>query len=144
FWSVPSGGDVLDPFACDGGNMGVSPCDVADDQSWSRIVLTRRSEGLVRLSQAGQAGTRSSTPVTGTYSYGYRMAQADSYWGDGYDFDVLDFYNERFMGFATATVSRPDGAKEVHSYPSTLGVGVFDPSQFSSCTNASPPCPASP
>jgi RHS repeat-associated protein len=146
FWGAPSGGDILDPFACDGSAQSATPCDVADDQSWSRVVLTQRTEGLVRLTQAGQGGGQTSTPVTGTFTYGYRMAQADSYWGDAYDFDVLDFYNERFMGFATATVTRPDGSKEVITYPSTLGVGVFDPndSRFSGICTSSSPCNASP
>jgi RHS repeat-associated protein len=149
---VPPGYNVLDPFACNGSNQFVHPCDVADYQAWSRIVLTQQTRSMVRQSQAGQGGVQTSTPVTGTYTYAYVMAAADSYWGDMFDYDVLDFYNERFMGFATATVTNPDGSSEIHRYPQTLGVGVFDPNNamFAGvCTPTPtnpnpPPCPASP
>jgi RHS repeat-associated protein len=147
---VPPGSSLLDPFACNGSNQSISPCDVADYQAWSRIVLTQQTESVVRQSQAGQGGAQTSTPVTGTYSYAYVMAAADSYWGDMFDYDVLDFYNERFMGFATATVTKPDGSSEVHHYPQTLGVGVFNPNDpiFTGMCTPAPtnptPCPTSP
>jgi hypothetical protein len=96
-WGVPSG-DLLDPFVCNSAQS-TSPCDVTDDGFWSRIVLTQRSDTVLRLSQAGQGGAQTSTPVTSTYGIGYRMAPLDSYWGDSFDWDVVDFYNwTRFMG----------------------------------------------
>jgi RHS repeat-associated protein len=138
-WGVPSG-DLLDPFVCNAA-QGAKPCDIADDASWSRIILTQRSESLLRLTQAGQGGAQTSTPVTGTYTFNYRMAPADSFWGGLFDADVVDFYNFRFMGFGTVTVGNPDGSKEVHQYPGTLGRGVFDPNDplfASQCTTANP------
>ena len=148
-WGVPPGASLLDPFACDGTSQTTVPaCGGPDDQAWSRIVLTQQTRSVLRLSQAGQGGAQTSTPVTGTYSYAYQMAAADSYWGDYFDYDVMDFYNERFMGFGTATVTNPDGSSVVYHYPQTLGVGVFNPNDpiFAGvCTGpGSSPCPASP
>jgi RHS repeat-associated protein len=144
-WGVPSGANLVDPFACNS-QQSTSPCDVTDDGSWSRIVLTQSSESVVRLSQAGQGGAQSSTPVTGTTTYGYHMAPNDSYWGDSFDWDVLDFYNWRFMGFDAVTVSKPDGSSEIHRYPGTLGRGVYDPNDpmtGGQCTSTTP-CNTSP
>ncbi|HEY4027954.1 MAG TPA: hypothetical protein VGO86_16120, partial [Candidatus Dormibacteraeota bacterium] len=137
-WGVPAGADLLDPFVCDS-QQSTSPCDVTDDGSWSRIVLTQRTDTVLRLSQAGQGGAQTSTPVTGTTTFGYRMAPMDSYWGDSFDWDVLDFYNWRFMGFGTATVTNPDGSRNVHQYPGTQGRGVYstsDPMEGTSCQAA--------
>jgi RHS repeat-associated protein len=145
-WNVPSGGDPTNPFLCNGAAQSVSPCDVADDQAWSRTVLTQRTETVTRLSQAGQGGAQTGTPVTSTYSYDYRTGPVSSYWSDFFDADVVDFYNEKFMGFNSATVTNPDGSREVHRYPATLGVGVFDPNdpKFSGSCTASKPCTRSP
>ena len=59
-------------------------------------MVTRRSDNVLRLSQAGQGGAQSAVAVTGAYTYSYHMAPADSYWGDELDWDVVDFYNTRF------------------------------------------------
>jgi RHS repeat-associated protein len=135
---VPSGADLLNPFVCNT-MQSTSPCDVTDDGSWSRIVLTQRADTVLRLSQAGQGGAQTSTPVTSTTTFNYRMAALDSYWGDVFDWDVLDFYNLRFMGFASATVTNPDGSTTVHQYPPTQGRGVYsetDPMEGTFCTPA--------
>ena len=145
-WGVPSG-DLLDPFVCNPPSVqSTSPCDVTDDGSWSRMILTQRSESVLRLSQAGQGGTQTSTPVTSTFTYGYRMAPVDSYWGATFDSDVVDFYNYRFMGFNVVTVGNPDGSREVHTFPATLGRGVFNPSDpmFNGLCTSTNPCNRSP
>jgi RHS repeat-associated protein len=134
---VPSGQDLLNPFVCNTMQT-TSPCDVTDDSSWSRIVLTQRADTVLRTSQAGPGGAQTTTPVTSTTTLSYRMAQLDSYWGDVFDWDVLDFYNLRFMGFATATVTNPDGSTTVHQYPSTQGRGVYalgDPMEGTFCNS---------
>src|SRR5579883_446077 len=44
------------PFSCttaDSTTQAQYPCDAADDQAWSRIVLTQRDDTVVQLSQAG-------------------------------------------------------------------------------------------
>jgi RHS repeat-associated protein len=136
-WGVPSGADLLNPFVCNT-MQSTSPCDVTDDASWSRIVLTQRTDTVLRLSQGGQGGSQTSTPVTSTTTFNYRMAALDSFWGDSFDWDVLDFYNFRFMGFAAATVTNPDGSSEVHQYPGTQGRGVYsttDPMEGTFCTS---------
>ncbi|HEY4027422.1 MAG TPA: RHS repeat-associated core domain-containing protein [Candidatus Dormibacteraeota bacterium] len=142
---VPTGMDVLDPMVCNAAQS-TAPCDRADAGAWSRVVLTQRSESVLRLSQNGQGGAQTSTPVTGTTTYSYRLAALDNYWGDWFDADVVDFYNGKWMGFKSATVTRPDGSREVHQYPGSLGFGVFDatdPMFASSCTSTNP-CPTSP
>jgi len=59
--------------------------------------------------------------VTSTWSYGYQVqyplrAQqcsgcvASFYWENQNDFDELDFYNSRFMGFAQASIASRTGA----------------------------------
>jgi RHS repeat-associated protein len=134
---VPSGQDLLNPFVCNT-MQSTSPCDVTDDGSWSRIVLTQRADTVLRVSQSGQGGAQTSTPVTATTTLGYRMAAADSFWGDSFDWDVLDFYNWRFMGFGTTTVTNPDGSSYVHQYPGTQGRGVYsasDPMEAGQCAN---------
>ena len=145
FDGVPSGQDVLDPFVCDR-MQSTSPCDRADDGSWSRMVLTQRSESIVRLTQSGQGGAQTSTTVTSTYSYTYRLMAIDDYWGDFFDTDVVDFYNGKFMGFGTVTVTNPDGAGEVHQFPQSEGFGVFDPSNsmFANLCTTANPCAKSP
>jgi RHS repeat-associated protein len=144
---VPTGLDALNPLACDPANVqATKPCDLADAGAWSRMVLTQRTETVVRLSQAGQGGAQTSTPVTGTYTYSYRLAPIDNYWGAWFDADVVDFYNGKWMGFNSATVTNPDGAREVHTYPASLGFGVFNPSDpmFSTSCTSTAPCPTSP
>jgi Concanavalin A-like lectin/glucanases superfamily len=75
--------------------------------------------------------------VTSTWSYAYQVryplpAQecsscvASFYWGNQNDFDLLDFYNGKFMGFAQASVQNPDNGVEVHKLHTTEGFGLYD------------------
>ena len=132
-------GPNADPFAC--WNVFTNPCNKADSQSWSRLVLTQESGSIVRLTQNGQGGAQTSTAVTTTKSYVYTLATFVAnpcsdcwyglYWGNQKDGDLFDYYNSKFMGFAQATVSNPDGGFEVHKFHSTLGWGVYDCAQVS-------------
>src|SRR5262249_34532783 len=126
-----AGGSPADPLYCnDPARLGTYPCNLADDEAWSRAVLTQDSDKVVRLTQAGQGGAQTSITVDGTTSYAYQVpyplaAQqcgdcvAGFYWGNQSDFDYLDFYNLKFMGFAQASEARPDGSLAVHKYFAT-------------------------
>src|SRR5215471_285049 len=60
-----SGGSPADPFACvDSGASTPYPCNMPDDESWSRAVLVQRTDSVLRQTQAG------STPVDSTWTYG--------------------------------------------------------------------------
>jgi RHS repeat-associated protein len=149
---VPAGGDVSDPLYCThlqvAGGGDTYPCDMVDDETWSRISLGSQTSALLRLTQAGQGGTQTSTPITGVTSYTYTDASliaqecpdcvAGYSWGNQVDNDYLDFYNGKFMGFAQVSVSNPDGSAELHKFHSTEGWGVW------SSTQVTIPCPASP
>jgi RHS repeat-associated protein len=142
---VPSGGQPYDPFYCtglqdnNGGNT--YPCNMADDATWSRISLKQKTNSLIRLTQAGQGGAQTSTPVVGPTIYTYANATglaapkcvndcAQGYsWGNNNDNDYLDFYNGRFMGFSQVGVSNPDGSTETHKFYSTEGWGLYDTSK---------------
>src|SRR5207237_9872728 len=97
----------------------------ADLSAWSRIVLTQRTQTVVRLTQAGPGATPVSTPVSSTTSYGYQLSYplaagcgdstATFYWGSCFDQDYLDYFNYRFMGFAQATVVAQEHAGSVHT-----------------------------
>jgi RHS repeat-associated protein len=141
---VTSGGQPYDPFYCthlqDTGSGNTYPCNVADDATWSRISLAQKTNSLIRLTQAGQGGTQTSTPVAGTTVYTYTNATGlaapkctDCYqgysWGNNNDNDYLDFYNGRFMGFSQVGVSNPDGSTETHKFYSTEGWGLYDTSK---------------
>ncbi|HEU5227241.1 MAG TPA: RHS repeat-associated core domain-containing protein [Ktedonobacteraceae bacterium] len=150
---VPGGGsNNADPLYCNSHQSGY-PCNEADDQNWSHVVLMQESSTTVRLTQNGQGGQQTSTPVTDTSSYIYQLSYpliaqecgdcvAGMYWGNQNDGDYLGFYNGKFMGFSQVTVSLSDGAKEVHKYFATEGYGLYDMSQVK-CF-ASTPCHAAP
>jgi RHS repeat-associated protein len=131
------------PLECNTNQTTIYPCDMTDDEAWSRIGLASRTESLVRLTQSGQGGTQSSTPVNGTTSYVYQnvfpnavqlcplhtsnnfpsACVAGVTWGSGYDNDYLDFYNGVFMGFTQVQVTNPDGSVEAHKFYSAEGWG---------------------
>lgn len=139
------------PFTCDSSQSGY-PCNEADDSGWSHAVLVSESDQTVRLTQSGQGGTQTSTPITVTTTYTYLIngAQGASggqqcsdclagmYWGNQNDNDYLDFYNGVFMGFARAIVNQPTGGVDVHNYFSGEGWGIYDTSQVTCFTTA--PC----
>jgi hypothetical protein len=145
--------NTQNPFYCNGTAVQNSyPCYSADDEAWSRIVLTQQTNSLVRLSQAGQGGQQTSTPVTGTTTYNYQVAYpllaqecsdcvAGYTWGNQNDNDYLDFYNCKFMGFTQASVGNPDGSVEVHKYYSTEGWGVYDTTQITCFEKSAQPMP---
>jgi YD repeat-containing protein len=136
-------GSIADPFACNSSSVQATyPCNMPDDGSWSRAVLTQRTDSVVRLTQAGQGGTQTSTAVSSTWNYSYlvpypiqapdcTLCVATFYCVNQNDFDLLDFYNGRFMGFAQANVSLPDGSLQVHKFLTTEGFGVYDTSEVS-------------
>jgi RHS repeat-associated protein len=144
--------NTQNPFYCNGtGVQNSYPCYSADDEAWSRMVLTQQTNSLVRLSQAGQGGQQTSTPVTGTTTYNYQVAYpllaqecsdcvAGYTWGNQNDNDYLDFYNGKFMGFTQASVGNPDGSVEIHKYYSTEGWGVYDTTQITCFENPPNPC----
>ncbi|HET9847054.1 MAG TPA: hypothetical protein VFR68_00670, partial [Candidatus Dormibacteraeota bacterium] len=146
------GANNTNPFYCTQASSTVQssyPCDEADDQSWSRVVLTQQSGTVLQQSQGGQGGNQAATPVNSTISYNYALAQyrfnacSDCfygfYWGNQKDGDYADYYNSKFMGFAQASLSRPDGSAEIHKYHSSLGWGVYDCAQVSCAVDTGPP-----
>ncbi len=137
------------PLYCDANQTGY-PCDEADDQAWSRIVLGEQDNTVLQVTQAGQNGQQTTTPVTSKYVYTYQLTYplvaqecgdcvAGMYWGNQNDGDFLDYYNSHFMGFAQASVSNPDGSLETHKFYATEGFGVFDTTQITSCPSNLPP-----
>jgi RHS repeat-associated core domain len=150
-----------DPFYCNTHQSGY-PCNSADDQAWSRIVVQSRTNTVQQITQNGQGGTQTTTPITSSYVYTYVQTYplaaqecgdcvAGMYWGSQNDGDFLDYYNGKFMGFAQASVSNPDGSLEVDKYYSTMGWGIYDTSSSSgiSCSASNLPpitttCQASP
>lgn len=141
-----------DPLSCNNTSVQSSyPCDEADSESWSRVVLNQESGTVNRLTQAGQGGAQTTTPVTSTTQYSYTLsyplaAQACSncvagyYWGDQTDGDYLDYYNSKFMGFTQATVTQADGAVEAHKFYATQGWGVYDTTQITDLAYCGSPC----
>ncbi len=142
---VNSGGSSTDPLYCDSHQSGY-PCDLADDENWSHVVLTGQSNSVVRPSSSGN------NTVTSTTSYSYLLSHLGAQpcsdctvgydWGDQNDLDYLDFYNGKFMGFTQVTVTNPDGSVEVHHYKATGGWGVYDASKVTCISN--PPCHSAP
>nr|MBA3824139.1 hypothetical protein [Ktedonobacterales bacterium] len=143
---VPGGGsNTADPLYCNSHQTGY-PCNEADDQNWSHVVLTQQTGATIRPTSAGN------TPITETTGYSYLLSYplvaqecsdcvAGMYWGNQNDGDYLDYYNGKFMGFAQATVSLPDGAAEVHKYYATEGYGLYDTTEVTcfsafTCHNA--------
>ncbi len=137
---VPGGGsNTADPLYCNSHQSGY-PCNEADDGGWSRVVLSQESSTTIRLTQNGQGGAQTSTPVTSTTNYLYQLSYplvaqqcsdcvAGMYWGNQNDVDYLGYYNGTFMGFTQVTVSHADGTKEVHKYFGTEGWGIYDTGQ---------------
>src|SRR5262249_54548687 len=71
---VGGGASNADPLFCNQtSQQSTYPCTRADDQAWSRAVLTSRTQSLRRWSQQGQGGTQTTTPVNGTTSYSYQL-----------------------------------------------------------------------
>lgn len=144
---VNGGLTVTDPLACTNASPSVQaayPCDAVDDQAWSRAVVVQRDDTVERITQAGQGGQQTTTPVDTEHQYTYYLSYplsaqecgdcvAGMYWGNQNDGDYLDYYNGSFMGFTEAAVSNPDGSLEYHHYYATHGWGVFDTSQITSC-----------
>ncbi len=146
------------PFYCDANQTGY-PCNSADDQAWSRIVVAQRDDIVDRITQAGQGGTQTITPIDTQEVYSYLLTYplaaqectdctAGMYWGNQNDGDYLDYYEGKFMGFAQASITHPDGSVEIHKYYTTQGWGVYDTSKVTSCPSTLPPinttCHASP
>ena len=145
------GNNTANPFYCNG-QTGY-PCNEADDSGWSHAVLSQESSTTTRLTQNGQGGTQTSTPITETTGYSYLLTYplpaqqcsdcvAGMYWGDQNDADYLSYYNSQFMGFAQTTVDQPDGAVQVHQYYAGEGWGVYDTSKVTCFTAA--PCHTDP
>jgi RHS repeat-associated protein len=124
FYGAPSGSSPADPMVCANTSIQSSfPCNMPDNQTWSRAVLTQRSDAT--------------NGVTSNWNYTYQVqfplaAQecsgcvASFYWGNQNDNDELDFYNNTFMGFAQAVVSNPDGSMTTHRFLTTQGFGLYD------------------
>jgi RHS repeat-associated protein len=146
------GSNTANPLYCNNGGVQASyPCNMADDETWSRIVLSQKNDSVVRLSQHGQGGTQTQTTVTSSANYAYTISYplraqecsdcvAGFSWGNQNDNDYLDFYNGKFLGFNQTTVSNPDGSLEVHTFWSTEGWGLYDTSQVSCLENPPNPC----
>ncbi len=137
---VPGGGAAnANPLACDTNQSGY-PCNEADDRGWSHVVLTQENATTTRLTQNGQGGTQTITPITETANYSYQLTYplprqmcpdcvAGMYWGNQNDGDYLSYYNGVFTGFAQATVDEPDGSIDVHHFYAGEGWGVYDMAQ---------------
>jgi RHS repeat-associated protein len=138
----PNNANALNPFYCNTGSVqNTYPCYDADDETWSRVVLTQKTDSLGR-------GDQGSTVVQGTTNYSFQdtwplAAQecsdcvAGYSWGNQNDSDFLDFYNGKFLGFAQAGVGKPDGSVETHKFWSTEGWGLYDTTQVS-CLETNP------
>ncbi len=153
---TPAGGSPANPFYCNTNQAGY-PCNAADDQAWSRIVLTELDKAVTVSYQYGQGGYVYSYPMTTSTVYSYLLTYplaaedcgdcvAGMYWGDQTDTDFLDYYNERFMGFAQVSTSQSDGSVQVHNFYATEGIGVYDAAKVTNCpsANGAPGCHAAP
>ncbi|HEU5383590.1 MAG TPA: RHS repeat-associated core domain-containing protein [Ktedonobacteraceae bacterium] len=142
---VPGGGsNNADPFYCDA-HQSTSPCQEVDDSGWSHVVLSSESSTTVRLTQTGQGGTQTSTPITETTTYSYQLTYplpaqqcsdcvAGMYWGDQNNNNYLNYYDGTFMGFAQTTVNQPDGGVTVHKFYAGEGWGIYDPNEVTCAT----------
>jgi RHS repeat-associated protein len=146
---VTSGRNALSPFACaDHLNY---PCDLADDENWSRIVLTQQTSSLKVPTSSNPSPT---SPTQSTTAYAYTLTplvapecsdcQQGMYWGNQNDGDWQDFYNTHFMGFGEADVTAPNLAVTKHHFYSTMGYGVFDSNQATTNCHSSNGCPVAP
>ena len=137
-------GNGTNPVACGiPSPSSTYPCNYADDENWSRWVLTQQTGTVAKQTPSGPVNVISTTVYT--YSLSQLAVHACSdcnygfTWGDRTDNDYADFYNETFMGFVQARVSKPDGSVVTHIYPSTEGWGVWDVSRcggWSYCSRA--------
>ncbi|MGE5335682.1 MAG: RHS repeat-associated core domain-containing protein, partial [Nitrososphaerota archaeon] len=138
---VGSGNDPTDTLFCDTHQSGY-PCNEADDQNWSHVVLTSQTGTVQRPSSSGNP-----VPISSTTSYRYTLSHLSASpcsdcvvgydWGNQNDNDSLDFYNAKFQGYTQATVSNPDGSVDVHKFYATDGWGVYDTAQVT-CATSSP------
>jgi RHS repeat-associated protein len=138
-------GATANPLYCNNppqgqGTESTYPCDEADDQNWSHIVVTQQ-----------QATTNGVTSTTGyTYFLTWPLPEqecsncvAGMYWGNQDDGDYLDFYNGKFMGFAETDVKQPSNEVDKHHFYATMGYGVYNLNQVV-CSTFTPPCVSSP
>ncbi len=86
------GTNNADPFYCNSHQSGY-PCDETDDSGWSHVVLSQHSDTTYRLTQNGQGGQQTNTPITQITGYTYQLTYplpaqecsdcvAGMYWGD--------------------------------------------------------------
>ncbi len=144
--NVPSGSDPSDPFACTSSfptSYETTQCAVAFDENWGRVVLGGKTTSVLRASSAGSQEVDSSTTYAYKLSYPLVAQEcgdcvAGMYWGNQNDGDYLDYYNGKFMGFAQTTVTNPDGSVDVHKYYATMGYGVYDTGQVTTCSSLPP------
>jgi hypothetical protein len=128
-----------DPFTCDapGAQTPTSLCGEADDQNWSRIVLSQRVE---------QTNGVSSTWTYQYYLNGFSAQPCTDClqgynWGNQNDDDYSDYYNGQFTSFANTQVTNPDNSSQTEYFASTPGWGLANSSI--TCYTTSP-CHAAP
>ncbi len=120
------------------------PCNEADDENWSHIVLAEEDDEVYNASSGDNSLVQQATSYAYDLSYPLVAQEcsdcvAGMYWGNQNDGDYLDYYNAQFMGFAQTDVSNADGSVEHHLYLSTLGYGIYDTTQVN-CYAYHPPC----
>jgi RHS repeat-associated protein len=153
---VPSGHSITSPFGCTASNLNAFPCWEADEQHWSRILLTATDSKVQRTTNGGPTIT-----VDDHHAYTYTMTAVQAGntwcvsgactavwdWGNVNDGDYLDYYNSQFRGFSqvhvveqeidtgggscttTCTISVED-----HYYITTQGWGVWNQSEVTNTT----------
>ena len=141
------GSNTANPNYCNtlsSGQQATYPCNEADDENWSHVVLTQQNSEVVNASSTGNTTVQNLTSYA--YDLTYPLAEqecsdcvAGMYWGNQNDGDYLDYYNAKFMGFAETDVSNADGSVEKHHFYSTEGYGIYDTSQVG-CFAYNPPC----
>ncbi|HUY78112.1 MAG TPA: hypothetical protein VMV29_15160, partial [Ktedonobacterales bacterium] len=147
---VNTGLTLEDPLTCNGANQSSSPCRLADDENWSKYVVTQRQASVqCVLANGSGCGSNHTAYLTSTTSYTYRLTDlvgkecsgcaAGMYWGNQNDGDTLDFYNATFMGFHTTQVSSPDGSQQLYTFESGDGYGIAD-SNITCYANFNIPC----
>src|SRR6185312_15510134 len=114
-------GAVNNVFTCDGHESSTNLCGQADDEAWSRVVVSQRAAV--------------SNGVTSTWGYQYFLRanwpappcsnchQGDT-WSNQNDNDYADYYNEIFTSFASAQVTLPDNSSQTHFFASWDGWGI--------------------
>jgi len=145
------GANNANPLYCNGlsaAQQATYPCNMVDDQDWSRAILASQDEQHYRAASSGNVLVDSLTSYTYNLTYPLSAQQcpdcvAGFYWGNQNDGDYLDYYNVKYMGFAQGTVYNPDGAKDIHKFIATNGFGVYDTTQVG-CFAQYLPCHNSP